>query len=197
MKKICKIFGIPLLSLLFIVNCNDKCGFMRSCTDKREISEYERYFPLEVDNKWVYSYNGKPDYYMKVVGKKEINDNEYFKVLHSSVDNKYRTTVYYRWEDSKLFELNEDDNFESLLADFSLKEGEEFQKKIPGYGTDGYDVTVLSDDPNEFTFYYDSPELADEEHTIIFRINIGKFKERGEMLGKWATLTSYDLHCNQ
>jgi|GEM_PF-3993801 len=190
------IFGVTLLGILLMTSCKENCKIMHNCNDKRAMTKYEKYFPLEIGNKWTYSSKGEPNYYMKVVGKKEINGKNYFKLLHSSVGKKSRTIVYYRWEDSKLFEMYESDKLEYLLADFALEEGDMFQKNNTDQKNSGYDVTVLSDDPNEFTFYYDSRELADEEYTIVFGVDVGKLKERGGMIDEWVTLTSYDLHCS-
>ena len=155
---------VSLLILILLIN---------SCDDYCEVTDYGSYLPLRIGNKWTYHNNTT----WEVIGTKEINDNEFYIILMEwyNYDGQYsRDSSYYRFEGSKLYQYNESsayfmsDSLEYLLADFSLKGGDVFHQQ----NTD-FNVTVLSDNPNEFTFYYDHPDWADEEYTITFGIDRG------------------------
>ncbi|MCJ7802360.1 MAG: hypothetical protein MUP82_08410, partial [Candidatus Marinimicrobia bacterium] len=135
-----------------------------SCNDYCEMTDYQSYFPLEIGNKWTYRTYGN----WEVIGTKEINKQIYYDVLVSDEYQEHSYNIYYRFEDSKLFRYSDSDSLEILFADFSLNEDDTFHQE-----NTGFNVTVWSDNPNGFVFYYDYPDGADEEYAVKFRIDIG------------------------
>lgn len=146
-----------ILSILFIISCDDYC----------EMTDYESYLPLEIGNKWKYRTGGN----WEVTRTVNIYGSKYFEIEVSGENyqgNEYFYSTYYRFEKSKLYQFYQNDSIEVIIADFSLKEGEMFSQE-----NTGYNVTVLSDDPNGFEFYYDDPGGADEEMAIKFQSDVG------------------------
>ncbi len=159
------------------------------CDDYCELTDYEDYLPLKIGNKWTYS---SLETTWEVIGTKEIDGHSFYDVLIEYHDfNGYNSSYhsYYRFEDSKLFKYSESDSLVILFADFSLKEGEVFHQI-----NTGFNVTVWSDNPNEFEFYYDHPEWADEDYAITFRIGVGIISNCSIAWGGCDNLVEYDIN---
>ena len=161
--------------------------FINSCDDYCEMTDYEAYLPLKIGNKWTYY----PETKWEVIGKKNINGNSFYDIIieyrnYDGIVSSYHS--YYRFNDSKLFIYSNSDSLETLLADFSLKEGEMFYQE-----NTGFNVTVWSDNPNEFELHYDHPEIADEEYEITFKHDVGIISECSISWGGCTELTDYKL----
>lgn len=175
MLKFYKIVLI-VMSILLLNSCDEYC----------EITDYEDYFPLEVGNKWYYGDNGTRE----ITGQKEINGEVYYEVrveheVPGAGLNFYNE--YYRFYRSKLFRVFNDNIF--IMADFSLKEGDEFTQD-----NTGFNVLVLSDDHNKFTFSYNHPDLVDEEYEITFKKDVGIISDCSYAWVGCTNLTEYELY---
>lgn len=102
MKKL-----ILILLTLSIVSCKQK-----SPTENTLLSPDGSYLPLQVGNEWIYNYHfGNTDTtkYIKVIGTKKINNNDYFIVVNNIhfLDTNYLRTKdglkYYIYKENKDF----------------------------------------------------------------------------------------------
>lgn len=173
-----KIAGFVLITFLL---------FQHGCDNYCEVTDYEDYLPLKVGNKWHYKSAGNPEHSWEVIGKKEI-DGKLYHVINDTISPDYSRYYYYRFDKSKLWEWTEFDSLAHVIADFALKEGDSFYQP-----NTGYEVTVLSDNPDEFKFYYDHPEWIDEEHDITFAIDKGIIN-RCSIWGICLYLVNYEIN---
>ena len=156
-----KSVSLLLICILFLFN---------SCDDYCENTNYESYLPLKVGNKWTYDYHDNTQIW-EVIGEREINGKFYYDVLvkYQDINGPILTHHdYYRFDNSKLYKYTVIFDSETLFADFSLSEGETFIQE-----NSVYEVTVWSDTPNEFKFYYDFPGSEAANYAITFRIDTG------------------------
>ncbi|MGD8781390.1 MAG: hypothetical protein PVH88_20795 [Ignavibacteria bacterium] len=162
-------FAKLILILIFISGCG--------------VTEPERtdlgFFPLSVGNIWHYKIQGETTFnYIstwRVNRITKISGKDYFEIIKeiSSNDYDYKDTSYYRIDNSRVIEListNSNENFEIPYADFGLNKNKSFNYTIYNITVK---VTVVEKDKNSITFYYDAPEVVDEEHSITFEKNKG------------------------
>ena len=187
-----KIFKIFLLFLPFIL------AFLFSC-EKEKFSDIDNfdYFPLQIGNKWVYSYSTE-----EVKGLKTIDGIEYFEMLVKNyVADKISRSYnqYYRkTADGKVFTIYGDLNNEYLIYDFRVPLNYTWTYNVENdlvrtvkNVADYKDITIngiLLDSCRQFD--YDILQAFDDEYTVILAPGLGRLISHSYAWGSGDTLKS-------
>lgn len=185
MKNILKLI---LCSYLLLSSCSKEVLLN---SEVRALNKYG-YFPLHIGNEWDYASGLK----IRIDSKETVDGIEYFRFLRSyntSVD-----TIYYRKKNYKVFERKSN---KSEILKFNLKARKNstwkytetpnskfqysvyFQDKYAKVETENYEFR------NCYKFYYDIPNLADDEHLIYLAKGIGLVKKKFYGFGIELVLT--------
>ncbi len=165
----CKILFIPAVFLIILCSCNDS-------TVTAEFSE--SYMPLKIGNKWFYSAftqgtTPNPDNIIEtreVVGTKFIEGRTFYLIKRNYTipSSEFADTLYYALEGNVLYQLIKYDIYEpyitSIAADFNLEVNNKYSTRADMV----YDVTVIEKTAEKMSFYFDSPNAVDEEHTNTY-----------------------------
>jgi len=193
-----KIQSYQTMVLISLFQLLSSCGI-------NEVELYEGdYFPLQIGNKWYYSYDkNQTDINntrkWEVISKKNIQGREYF-LIESTYNASVTDTIYYRKEKNKIIELligksKSEYYIENIFADFDIKENEFFQSYAMAFnGKDYYyNVTLKNKDEKRITLFYNILEARDEEHSITFEIGKGIIETTHYGWGPDNYLIHYEL----
>lgn len=125
------------------------------------------YLPLEVGNYWLFDDSSRHE----IVGSTLLHEKHYFLMQYEG------DTSYYRLADNKVYVLDpEESPEESVMYNLSAKTGDSWNFNL-------YTVTLISKTETIsingrqisdcYEFYFDTPVLIDEEHTILLAPEIG------------------------
>lgn len=146
------------------------------------------YFPLEIGNYWNYEYmyNYPINYQNEVVDTVTFGENRYFKV-ESELNNR---TYYYRVDTTeKLYKYNFNTSSDVLIADFQMETGDSvivftYDDTLHTYmhctSTQGTLITTPTTSDtfyNCYSFYFDIPQVYDDEYATWYSENIGFIHE--------------------
>ncbi len=148
---------------------------LSSCQEDADLANAaSTYFPQQIGNWWEYEGTRR-----EIVDTLQWQGLSYYvwATTYSSNNDAYVDTAYYRVDqDQRVYVKYDITQAESLLFDFSLDAGETLE-------ADGKKITLTSTKANIkpsntqisdcFSFYYDIPGLADDEHTIYLAPGIG------------------------
>ena len=183
------ILGIIFLSILF-----------SACGSLEPEAANDSFFPMKVGNIWYYNSTPTGDLSdatkWEIVSKKQFAGNDYYQLVQS-YNNSYSDTVYYRIENNKLIQLLIDKNpnsyyFETVAADFNLDVNGSFRYYMEYVSGKEYyyDVTIKSKSDDEITFFYNSPNAVDEEHSVTYKKGVGVSESYSDAWG----IHSYLIH---
>lgn len=147
------------------------------------------FFPLKTGDTWYYTrywHGGQSDTTMvthiaAVIGTRVINARECSIVLHryfqGGSDSTWNTdTSFYVVQTDSLMSTYKDTAGYHFVVDaiFSLNKGDAFERDF-GIGNNSvqYNVTVSEKNDSIMTFFYDSPQIIDEEHQVTYKKGAG------------------------
>jgi hypothetical protein len=150
------------------------------------------FMPLKEGNKWYYSNYIYPIGYdttrlelREVIGMKTINGEAYSMVAikhqpyYDSLGTSYITadTVFYRFEGSILFSINNEYNLPSKhpVGDFSLNTNQSYRFARPIGNNDSlhFIVTATRLSNDIMSFRFDDPRYVDEEYELTYQKGLG------------------------
>jgi len=180
-------YFIVLLVMLVLLGVSCDSNNQNIVSPTYEIDESLGYLPLAIGNNWQYkSEQSSFEHDVKVSSRYESNGKEYF-ILSTLGEHSYPDTI--RAEGNKIWKLSGTN--EVIWFDFDMKDGSEYMYK-------DYNVRVKTDLTVEsysmkFTdcigFYFDIPQIADEEIAYIFAKGIGVVR----MPGAWVDLQLFSF----
>ena len=172
-----KMFSFLLvLSLSVFISCD---------VNSPNAGDSGKYFPMQIGNKWYYA----PDSYSSNFDSTNINeiwtvaDTKYidgiqFYVINCfyiTYDYSYSYVLYYNPNVNILYEYidnGQESPYITPKAKFNLNVNDKFEY-INGLN---YNVSVISKNWPYMSFYYDDPQVYDEEYSITFKEGIGIYK---------------------
>ena len=174
--------------------------FFYSCGSLEPEDQNESFFPMKVGNKWYYNSNPAGDIgsstKWEIVSKQQFAGNDYYQLV-KSYNTSFSDTLYYRIASNKLIELLIGVNpnsyyFETVCADFNLDANGSFEYYMGGFpGKEYYyKVTIKNKSEDEITFFYNSPNAVDEEHSITYKKGVGVSESYSDAWG----IHSYLIH---
>ena len=147
------------------------------------------YFPLKVGNRWYYGgyMRGNPTdttntvHIAEVIGTRVINQRLCFVMLNrfyqaGGDSPSFVDTSYFTVDGDSLLSVNKDSSSFRFSVDaiFSLTKGEEFTQEVGVAGNAfHFRVTVVDRNDSTITFFYDAPNIVDEEHQKTYKRGAG------------------------
>jgi len=147
------------------------------------------FFPLKIGDTWYYSrywHGGQADttlvtHIAAVIGTRVINTRESSVVLHRYLQGggdsvwSADTSFYVVQADSLLSTYKDTAGYHFVVdAIFSLNKGDVFVREFgTGNNSVRYNVTVSEKNDSIMTFFYDSPQIIDEEHQVTYKKGAG------------------------
>ena len=168
--KTLRLFIVLICISIYLLSCDKE--------DKKVIVTND-YLPLEIGNYWKLEYTDKTE----VVGIKEINDKSYYALIFRS------DTSYYRIESDKIYviEILDNESTESVKYDLTAEVNETWNFHVVTVTLISKTDSITINDTeitNCYQFYFDIPDMIDEEHSIWLAPGIGLIQEQcfGECL---------------
>ena len=177
------VLRILLLLTLFFISCNDEGN---EITTPYEIDETLGYLPLKVDNSWHYKSEQSYEETVKIISQFELNNNLYY-IISVLGEHSYPDTI--RFEENKVWKIF--GNKEILWFDFNLEDKSEYQYKNYNVRVErGISVdTYYGEFVNCVGYYFDIPEIADEEMGFVFAKGVGVVRRPGA----WVDMKLYSF----
>lgn len=168
-----------LLTIIALNGCNDSRDQL---TPPSQVDESLGYFPINIDNNWVYK-NDNNSFEQKIVveTKTVVNGVEYF-ILSNMGEHSYPDTI--RIKDNIVWKFI--NNKEIVWFNFDATNNSKYKYNSYNVRVEtGIQVeTVLGKFSNCIGFYFDIPEIADEERGYVFAKGVGIIR----MPGAWVDL---------
>lgn len=174
--------GLVLISLFFLsISCSKNTD-----SELNPGSTSDDYFPLETGNYWQWQYFPK----IEVIQTKELAGKIYFAM--ASVND----TVYYRKENNKVYSRTKNTN-EALVFDLGAKVNDTWI-------SNSYTVKLVSKTDSIrigntlythcYSFFFDIPQIADEEYMIWLAPGIGYIQKMCECVHPVVKLEEAMIH---
>jgi hypothetical protein len=162
------------IKLFFAVVSAAVC--LQSCSkDEKTTAPSADYLPLSIGNYWQMDYSEKKE----VLNTRVIDNKTYYALRY--LDD----TTYYRVENNKIYAIEHTDK-ESLKFDLTAKVNGTWKYNAWTVKlVSKTDTLVINDKkiPDCYQFFFDYPEMVDDEHSIWLAPGIGFIKEQcGECL---------------